>query len=161
LSNPLVRQAHAELPPVSEGYPPPMGRLPTCSSPVRHVIPRKAPVRLACIRHAASVDPEPGSNSPPIAIYCYFDGLHQHHPTAKRPDASSSTHHVPRDSPTSTLRVFAPSSAHTRPQPRLCPLVNVPTPEPQPRRNNALVPEGSRTIPSLPTTVKEIRRGIS
>jgi hypothetical protein len=24
-----------------------------------------APVRLACIRHAASVDPEPGSNSPP------------------------------------------------------------------------------------------------
>ena len=24
------------------------------------------PVRLACIRHAASVDPEPGSNSPPV-----------------------------------------------------------------------------------------------
>jgi hypothetical protein len=27
--------------------------------------PEGAPVRLACIRHAASVDPEPGSNSPP------------------------------------------------------------------------------------------------
>src|SRR5690606_6332406 len=26
------------------------------------------PVRLACIRHAASVDPEPGSNSPPIVL---------------------------------------------------------------------------------------------
>jgi hypothetical protein len=29
------------------------------------------PVRLACIRHAASVDPEPGSNSPPI---CFCPG---------------------------------------------------------------------------------------
>ena len=38
----------------------------TCSSPVRHVSARKHPVRLACIRHAASVDPEPGSNSPPV-----------------------------------------------------------------------------------------------
>jgi hypothetical protein len=26
------------------------------------------PVRLACIRHAASVDPEPGSNSPPLCF---------------------------------------------------------------------------------------------
>ena len=31
--------------------------------------PESDPVRLACIRHAASVDPEPGSNSPPaIAV---------------------------------------------------------------------------------------------
>ena len=28
--------------------------------------PESDPVRLACIRHAASVDPEPGSNSPPM-----------------------------------------------------------------------------------------------
>ena len=33
------------------------------SSPVRHWS-TCAPVRLACIRHAASVHPEPGSNSP-------------------------------------------------------------------------------------------------
>ena len=36
-------------------------------SPVRHSQPRIAagsPVRLACVRHAASVHPEPGSNSP-------------------------------------------------------------------------------------------------
>ena len=32
-------------------------------SPVRHSIPKYC-VRLACIRHAASVHPEPGSNSP-------------------------------------------------------------------------------------------------
>ena len=32
-------------------------------SPVRHSMPKHC-VRLACIRHAASVHPEPGSNSP-------------------------------------------------------------------------------------------------
>ncbi len=61
-----------------------MGRFPTCYSPVRHCIRRyrstrwagslrvthpfatvsEDTVRLACIRHAASVHPEPGSNSP-------------------------------------------------------------------------------------------------
>ena len=35
----------------------------TCSSAVRHAAARRRCVRLACIRHAASVDPEPGSNS--------------------------------------------------------------------------------------------------
>ena len=39
------------------------GRLVTCYSPVRHSSPKWS-VRLACIRHAASVHPEPGSNSP-------------------------------------------------------------------------------------------------
>ncbi len=47
-----------------------MGRFPTCSSPVRHGCPRRDPVRLACIRHAASVNPEPGSNSPPKYCAC-------------------------------------------------------------------------------------------
>ena len=58
---------------VSRNYPGHMGRLPTCYSPVRHwevsVFQCKHllsgfSVRLACIRHAASVHPEPGSNSP-------------------------------------------------------------------------------------------------
>ena len=47
--------------------------LPPAGGQVGHVFltrpprsaPEGAPVRLACIRHAASVDPEPGSNSPP------------------------------------------------------------------------------------------------
>jgi hypothetical protein len=30
--------------------------------------PERGPVRLACIRHAASVHPEPGSNSPPRSV---------------------------------------------------------------------------------------------
>ena len=48
---------------VSRSCPSRMGRFPTCYSPVRHS-PPKWFVRLACIRHAASVHPEPGSNSP-------------------------------------------------------------------------------------------------
>ena len=52
---------------VSGGCPGVRGRLVTCYSPVRHCM--SAPkggltVRLACVRHAASVHPEPGSNSP-------------------------------------------------------------------------------------------------
>jgi hypothetical protein len=47
--------------------------LPPTSGQIAHVFltrpprlsPEGNPVRLACIRHAASVDPEPGSNSPP------------------------------------------------------------------------------------------------
>ena len=66
-----VLQAYAVLAAVSSCCPPVQGRLPTRYSPVRHsVIPdsiRKLPpacfVRLACVRHAASVHPEPGSNS--------------------------------------------------------------------------------------------------
>ena len=42
-STPTTRRTHAELPPVSEGYPPPRARLPTCSSPVRHVRSPKQP----------------------------------------------------------------------------------------------------------------------
>ena len=54
------------LAPVSEGYPRAQGRLLTCYSPVRRSIhPRRSAVaRLACVKHAASVRPEPGSNSP-------------------------------------------------------------------------------------------------
>ncbi len=60
---------YAVLARVSPGYPPLEGRLPTCYSPVRHFtqadVLRHPPflVRLACVRHAASVDSEPGSNS--------------------------------------------------------------------------------------------------
>jgi hypothetical protein len=44
--------------------------------------PESAPVRLACIRHAASVDPEPGSNSPPVPAHAQ---PHQHTPLPGRP----------------------------------------------------------------------------
>ncbi len=56
---------YAVLAQVSLGYSPPEGRLPTRYSPGRHSTQGRSPfrVRLACVRHAASVDSEPGSNS--------------------------------------------------------------------------------------------------
>ena len=56
---------HAVLALLSEGYPPLEGRSPTRYSPVCHSTHplRDFRVRLACVRHAASVDSEPGSNS--------------------------------------------------------------------------------------------------
>ena len=62
-----TRGQYAVLARVSPGYPPPEGRLVTCYSPVRHSNPESklsVLVRLACVKHAASVRPEPGSNSP-------------------------------------------------------------------------------------------------
>src|SRR5512145_110642 len=54
------------LAPLSQSYPKSKGRLPTRYSPVRHSTQGRSPflVRLACVRHAASVHSEPGSNSP-------------------------------------------------------------------------------------------------
>ena len=56
---------HAVLASLSGRYPPLEGRSPTRYSPVRHSTQDRSPfrVRLACVRHAASVDSEPGSNS--------------------------------------------------------------------------------------------------
>src|SRR3954452_8441004 len=53
------------LDPVSQAYPRVKGRSPTCYSPVRRsCTPKGLTARLACVKHAASVRPEPGSNSP-------------------------------------------------------------------------------------------------
>ena len=56
---------YAVLASLSGRYPPLEGRSPTCYSPVCHSTNslRNFRVRLACVRHAASVDSEPGSNS--------------------------------------------------------------------------------------------------
>jgi hypothetical protein len=58
-------RCYAVLAPVSRSYPPLRGRLVTCYSPGRHFTHGLLHflVRLACVRHAASVDSEPGSNS--------------------------------------------------------------------------------------------------
>ena len=64
-------RSYAVLAVISNCYPPVWGRLPTRYSPVRRSV--KPPflrrfkaecfARLACVKHAASVHPEPGSNS--------------------------------------------------------------------------------------------------
>ena len=65
---------HGGLVHISMGYPPLKGRSYTRYAPVRHSSAGpKSPVtvRLACVRPAASVRPEPGSNSP----YYYSFGI--------------------------------------------------------------------------------------
>ena len=58
-------RSYPVLAPVSRSYPRARGRLPTCYSPVRRSsTPKGLSARLACVKHAASVRPEPGSNSP-------------------------------------------------------------------------------------------------
>ena len=61
------KQSYPVLDPVSQAYPRAEGRSPTCYSPVRRssTHPKAGlTARLACVKHAASVRPEPGSNSP-------------------------------------------------------------------------------------------------
>ena len=67
LSRPAPRSwpTYSVLAVFSDCYPQPKGRLPTRYSPVRHCPhPKVILVRLACVKHAASVRSEPGSNSP-------------------------------------------------------------------------------------------------
>jgi hypothetical protein len=60
-----LKVSYPVLAPVSRSYPRARGRLPTCYSPVRRSsTPKGLSARLACVKHAASVRPEPGSNSP-------------------------------------------------------------------------------------------------
>src|SRR5207244_3648428 len=74
---PIGSLVHAVLARVSPRCPPQRDRLLTCYSPVRHSTQsrRIGLVRLACVRHAASVRPEPGSNSPIDCLNSSFYAL--------------------------------------------------------------------------------------
>src|SRR6476469_10070037 len=66
---------------VSGGYPKARGRLLTCYSPVRRSsTPKGLSARLACVKHAASVRPEPGSNSPTNNLLLNTMSRHQRNP---------------------------------------------------------------------------------
>ena len=61
---PFTRRSYAVLARVSPGYPPRRGRFPCVTHPSATLLgPKPFRVRLACVRHAASVQSEPGSNS--------------------------------------------------------------------------------------------------
>ena len=88
---PLESQPHTELPRVSAGYPLPLGRLATCSSPVRHVSPPKGtPFDL----HALG--------TPPALILSQDQTLHQWsaHPTSRFPGTSAQPRRSSRTRPT-------------------------------------------------------------
>src|SRR6478672_3441148 len=88
---------------VSGGYPKARGRLLTCYSPVRRSsTPKGLSARLACVKHAASVRPEPGSNSPsknpnqsqgrqPESL-SKKPRHHNHHPKRQQPNMMSTGH---------------------------------------------------------------------
>jgi hypothetical protein len=61
---PFSRRTYAVLARVSPGCPPLQGRFPRVTHPSATLLaPKDFRVRLACVRHAASVQSEPGSNS--------------------------------------------------------------------------------------------------
>ena len=66
LQSPETLQTYAALAILSDCYPPPKGRLSTCYAPVRRFTQGRSPflARLACVKPAANVRSEPGSNSP-------------------------------------------------------------------------------------------------
>ncbi len=70
------------------GINPRFRRLLTCYSPVRRSsTPKGLSARLACVKHAASVRPEPGSNSP-------LNDRNQHDPkTAPETSYPTTSHH--------------------------------------------------------------------
>src|SRR5690606_21769114 len=69
LHHPTQRCSSSGITPRFRGLPPGKRQIPHVflTRPPREP-PEGDPVRLACIRHAASVDPEPGSNSPPSCV---------------------------------------------------------------------------------------------
>ena len=71
LPTPFTKPDYPVLAPLSRSYPKSKGRLPTRYSPVRHSTHsrRNFLVRLACVRHAASVHSEPESNSPVANLF--------------------------------------------------------------------------------------------
>jgi hypothetical protein len=65
----FLRRVLCGISPSFLGLSPSLGQIPTRYSPVRHSPPISiatycAAVRLACVKHTASVQSEPGSNSP-------------------------------------------------------------------------------------------------
>ena len=121
LPRPTARGVYAVLTAVSRRYPPPKGRSVTRSAPVRHYPhPKARAVRLACVRHAASVDPEPGSNSPP--------NTHPHGPPPT-PRGLAGDRGAVQDS--LVMLTHGRSTSHARPTPHL---LNVP-PHTRPNRH--------------------------
>ena len=74
----MLKRYYGVLIRISPGYPPVEGRLHTRYSPIRRSSAEaSSPVtpRLACVRPAASVHPEPGSNSPLYKTLNFCDSI--------------------------------------------------------------------------------------
>ena len=65
----FILRSHAVLPRLSASYPPQKGRFLRITHPSAAVLYCYKTARLACLRHTASVHPEPGSNSQKNLIF--------------------------------------------------------------------------------------------
>ena len=109
---------HPALPPVSRSYSGEWGRLVTHYSPVRHSHPQASlqdPVRLACVKHAASVRPEPESN-PPRKNHGRAERL-QNKETTKKPNPMQDTGKGHRTKTGTGSSPPAPTPKRRRPRP--------------------------------------------
>ena len=96
-------QLYGVLASVSQCYPPPKGRFLRVTHPsATRKNPKTFSVRLACVRHAASVHPEPGSNSPLIIFFDFFE--HTSYVVKKLKEFFDNTHSVLKN----THSVFKP-----------------------------------------------------
>jgi hypothetical protein len=142
---PLTRRCHAVLAPVSRRYPPPVDR----SLRVTHPSATAGcpAVRLACVKHAASVRSEPGSNSqvhhnpqalhPPVTTNSPTQPPTQGHPQVEIRSVCQRIVKIRQPTP------FQPKSGNIQPNPtKTSPKVR--TPRPQGRRLR---------IPSIPDTI--------
>src|SRR5690242_21942137 len=109
-----MRRSYPVLDPVSQAYPEVEGRSPTCYSPVRRsCTPKGLTARLACVKHAASVRPEPGSNSPTKNIGTNSPSKKPgpHWQTRTRPLKETPRHHTPQHA--APTRTNTPNIRHT------------------------------------------------
>ena len=112
---------YAGLARLSPGCPPGRGRLHTCYSPVRRSPAESASTlpaapRLACVKPAASVHPEPGSNSTlSVYIFQYIRYLVRPRPSSQSPRGEGS---LRPDRPQSPLRLTETNVSFPRRPPR-------------------------------------------
>ena len=151
---PLTLRCHAVLAAVSRCYPPPMDRY----LRVTHPSATKAEtfVRLACVKHAASVRSEPGSNS-----QVHLKPSTQRHQTINERDLDQNpeTRHPTRSAEHTFkhVSVYLKDMPTTHPMPRVRQVTKPnqhKTPKPQsPPLPAKIVAERRQRIPSIPYTI--------
>ena len=152
---------------VSDRYPKEGGRLLTCYSPVRHSpTPRKTPrpcVRLACVKHAASVRPEPGSNSPNKTKsrkthHTTTTTNKQQQPHSKQSQPKNNSKTKNRHKQQTHYRVHK-QHPHTHTKPKRSMREEATTTTTRPRRQKKTLPRSPEAVKSPPPLAPPLRRG--
>src|SRR3954454_25259610 len=144
------------LDPLSQAYPEVEGRSPTCYSPVRRsCTPKGLTARLACVKHAASVRPEPGSNSPTKNIGTNSPSKNTQPHASERPGDSKKPHDTTPTKDAAPTRTNTPNSGTLLSSQRTTtpPYTACPTGKPSGgRTSQSSCRRGPGTTPDLATT---------